>query len=132
MLNLIDISDPSSQESPITTEFIRSTVESLSEIDSIDKLINELLKKVSAKSSRHKFIIQGTKITAEDTNINLNISTEFGAVWETSRDGYLKLKFQDIKDTEVKDEKRETDDYIEVEKDNSNHILLSIFWVFVG
>lgn len=113
----IIISEPSSKQSPLSSDFVKQCIVELMDLSSqVDAephdLIDELLNKFKSKSSRHKFIVQVTKLAVDkqdEGSFGLEASTEFGAVWD-SQDGVIKGQV----------------------KSQSVQWFISIFYIFIG
>lgn len=136
-LTIDKITEPSSKESPITVKEIRDIVEA--QLTSPNELQSNVLKELIKKSSKHKFIVQTTNINVEDTNVDVGITTKFGAAWEPEKDGYITVTVSEL---EPKLERSDTiggiveaygDGPEKTEKTvKGTQILVSIFWLFVG
>lgn len=59
------------------------------------ELIKYLLGQLQQKSSKHKFLAQVTSVIAPDQDIDLEVATSFGAVWDSDRDGYISVRMGD-------------------------------------
>lgn len=81
-------------EAPFDVQFIEKTLEdNLSNIDAIDAFSEKVLNTFSTKSSKHKFLIQATRVDAEDSlEANLKIQTSVGALWDPKKDGYYSFE----------------------------------------
>ncbi|ODV95356.1 hypothetical protein PACTADRAFT_3058 [Pachysolen tannophilus NRRL Y-2460] len=94
--------------SPITVHeleaFIQSSVSSSTINDDEDdnsievetfvktEIIEKLLNKLSAKSSKHKFLINYNLIFEKNENENkINLKNIVGNLWDSERDGYITL-----------------------------------------
>jgi len=105
-------SHSASATSPISVEFLRDLVDSN---EDCDDLTNVILNSLQKKSSKHKFLIQSTVIVAPDAlDRDLNISTNFGAIWDSENDGYITIKL-------------DRDDGSEI-----NSTLLTVYWIYTN
>lgn len=144
---VLDVSESSSKESPIKLKDIRAFLDKeLETINDISGLDTTLLKDISVKSSKYKFLVQSTKLVVDDVNVNLDINTKFSAAWESEKDGYITIKLAKSKkvvETESSEDtfkpptRKDTiggilDDYIDIEQDKHEQYLLSIFYIYVG
>lgn len=87
-----------SKQAPITSDYLVELLQSSdaqrlagSRVD----LIKYLLGQLQQKSSKHKFLAQVTSVKALDKDIDLEVATSFGAVWDNDRDGYISVKMSD-------------------------------------
>ena len=89
-------SSSASKESPVTTEYLTEVIsEDINKLNETNALIEFLLAKLQKKSSKHKFLIQATRLKSPSSiETNLNILASFGAVWDSNRDGYVSLKVE--------------------------------------
>lgn len=113
---LISVTSASdSKESPVTITYLTEIIsEYVTKTDETNKFVELLLEKLLKKSSKHKFLIQATRLKAPDTiDTNLNISTSFGAVWDTERDGYVSFKVQ------LKNPDKRANDPTQIHKDGA-------------
>lgn len=144
---VLDVRESSSKESPIKLKDIRAFLDKeLETINDISDLDTTLLKDISVKSSKYKFLVQSTKLVVDDVNVNLDINTKFSAAWESEKDGYITVKLAKSKkvvETESSEDtfkpptRKDTiggilDDYIDIEQDKHEQYLLSIFYIYVG
>lgn len=78
---------------PITqselTEFISANYDASKPIN---QLIESILKYLSTKSSKFKYIINATEILNNEISNN-KISSSFGSLWDEKNDGLLTVKF---------------------------------------
>lgn len=114
---LISVTSASdSKESPVTITYLTEIIsENVTKTDETNKFVELLLEKLLKKSSKHKFLIQATRLKAPDTiDTNLNISTSFGAVWDTERDGYVSFKVQLTKNPD-----KRVNDPAQIQKDGA-------------
>lgn len=101
-----------SATSPISVEFLRDLIDNN---QGSDDLINVILNSLQKKSSKHKFLIQSTLMVAPDAlDRDLNISTNFGAIWDSENDGYITIKL-------------DSDDGSEI-----NSTLLTVYWIYTN
>lgn len=103
-----EIIQSENKESPISKQLIEDIITpiiSSSPENVEDELIQELTKRLQSVSTRHKFLIQLSKIEGNDLKIN----NKFGAIWE-EKDGYLVVKV----------------------KEEEFHLMINIFWLFVS
>ncbi|CAH6722488.1 hypothetical protein CLIB1444_09S04676 [[Candida] jaroonii] len=104
----IEILQSDNKESPISKQLVEDIVRPIiaGSTDNLEEqLINELTNKFQTVSTRHKFLIQLTKIEGND----LKIDNKFGAIWE-DKDGYMVVKI----------------------KEEEFHLMINIFWLFVS
>ncbi|CUM53351.1 unnamed protein product [Debaryomyces tyrocola] len=101
-------SSSASKESPVTTEYLTEVIsEDINKLSETNALIEFLLAKLQKKSSKHKFLIQATRLKSPSPiETNLNILTSFGAVWDSNRDGYISLKVELKGDKDTEAEKK--------------------------
>lgn len=101
-------SSSASKESPVTTEYLTEVIsEDINKLSETNALIEFLLAKLQKKSSKHKFLIQATRLKSPSSiETNLNILTSFGAVWDSNRDGYISLKVELKGDNDTEAEKK--------------------------
>lgn len=59
----------------------------------MNDLIDSILKLLSSKSSKFKYIINSTSIIINE-NANNKIKNSFGSLWDEKNDGLLTLKFK--------------------------------------
>lgn len=87
-----------SKQSPITSDYLVELLQS-SEAQQLAssrvELIKYLLGQLQQKSSKHKFLAQVTSVIAPDQDIDLEVATSFGAVWDSDRDGYISVRTGD-------------------------------------
>lgn len=67
-------------------------------------LVESILHKLKATSSKHKFIVTATKITSQE--LGGSVSCQMGTLWNEKKDGYVTLQ---IKEREEKSGKEETE-----------------------
>ncbi|CUM50343.1 uncharacterized protein AC631_01749 [Debaryomyces fabryi] len=89
-------SSSASKESPITSEYLIEVInKDISKLGRTNELIEFLLEKLQKKSSKHKFLIQATRLKSPSPiETDLNILASFGAVWDSNRDGYISIKVE--------------------------------------
>ncbi|CUM63649.1 uncharacterized protein PRCAT00001232001 [Priceomyces carsonii] len=85
-----------SKESPITEHgLIELTKRFDEELLDSEQLINYLLLNLQKKSSKHKFIVQTVDVTSQvSINMDLNLVSRSGVLWDHNRDGYISLKVE--------------------------------------
>ena len=105
-------SSSASKESPVTIKYLTEIIsEDITKSNETNELIELLLAKLQKKSSKHKFLIQATRLKSpESIESSLNILTSFGAVWDSDRDGYvsLKVKLKGLCETKMEKDSDET------------------------
>lgn len=78
-------------QSPISNDWAKSLVEENgSVLSSASNFISALSKRLAARSSKHKFLVQLTTIDADDSEAT--IKAAIGGVWDLERDGYLSYR----------------------------------------
>lgn len=77
-------------------------------------LVESILHKLKATSSKHKFIVTATKITSQE--LAGSVSCQTGTLWNEKKDGYVTLQ---IKEREEKSGKEETEKGTTIEQSNS-------------
>ncbi|KAK6198108.1 uncharacterized protein RJT21DRAFT_133557 [Scheffersomyces amazonensis] len=97
--NIITNSESISKESPIQlndlVNFISSKLESSSSgIIDTQELNSLILKEYQSKSSKYKYLVQSTKLSSPIVDSDLTISSNFGAIWDSNKDGYISLKIE--------------------------------------
>lgn len=144
-----NVTDPSSKESPITTKDVTSVVEKyLTEQDQLSELSSKMVNEFSKRSSKHKFIVQVTKVKGDTKDANLVIGADFGAAWESEKDGYITVSLANLNNDDTKptvsidkdtneDPSDVLDDYVEIENNShqerdQENLFISIFWLYVG
>ncbi|KAI5957582.1 hypothetical protein KGF57_003276 [Candida theae] len=81
-----------SVNAPFSEAQLLEIVDANAQLPSQD-LVSEVANKLSSISSKHKFIIQYTSLKGrDDRSFDLNISTDFVASWEPSKDGCVVVK----------------------------------------
>lgn len=56
----------------------------------------QIAQRLSTKSSKHKFLVLVTKIDREsEIDVDLNIQSVIGAVWDEQKDGYWSFRVDD-------------------------------------
>ncbi|KAK6458656.1 uncharacterized protein RJT20DRAFT_123694 [Scheffersomyces xylosifermentans] len=155
--SITTISSSSAKEAPITADYLNKLLEdkfaeseSSASIDT--KEINTyILADLQKKSSKHKFIVQSTKLNAPTSvESELSIHSNFGAVWDSDKDGYISLKIENEKvaasqepteekeidadaDVEEAEDVEKKQPKVEEAKNLSvNTTLISVFWIFVN
>lgn len=85
-----------SKESPVTIDYLADIIKKdIVKFTGTNEVIEHLLAKLQKKSSKHKFLIQTTRLNAPDKiDTELNLLSSFGAVWDSGRDGYVSLKIE--------------------------------------
>lgn len=120
---ITDVSECSSKESPLDSKDVKLLIETqLKSIESISQLTSKLLPEFGKKSSKHKFIVQVTDVVFDETpNMNLKINANFGAAWESEKDGYLTVKLTRAEPSQDKENKVKADkdlDKADVDKED--------------
>lgn len=110
-----------SQESPITPNVlidILNNDEAVKLYTERNDLIQYLLSKFQAKSSKFKFMVQATSLKSEsEINSNLLIASSFGAVWDSDKDGYISVNVNIVDD--------------DSHNESIQNILITVYWLFV-
>lgn len=125
-----------SKETPIGEDYVSELVrEKVKSIGILNDIIQDILKELQTKSSKHKFLAEATNIKLKKgKDFALNIENNFGAVWDEARDGYISLQLvPEVVDHD--DKGSDTSDGIQqpnTESDDENTTLLTLFWVYVG
>lgn len=117
-------SSSASKESPITSEYLIEVInKNINKLNRTNELIEFLLEKLQKKSSKHKFLIQATRLKSPSPiETDLNILTSFGAIWDSNRDGYISIKVELKGDKGVEAEKNRDSTEIATEKPVENKI----------
>mmetsp|Transcript_6976 Transcript_6976/g.8845 ORF Transcript_6976/g.8845 Transcript_6976/m.8845 type:complete len:285 (+) Transcript_6976:15-869(+) len=117
-------SSSASKESPITSEYLIELInKNINKLNITHELIEFLLEKLQKKSSKHKFLIQATRLKSPSPiETDLNILTSFGAIWDSNRDGYISIKVELKGDKGVEAEKNRDSTEIATEKPVENKI----------
>lgn len=131
-----------SEESPFGEEYILELVQKVA--NSEDDLIKTLLAELQKKSSKHKFLINTSRVASpEQIEADLQISTNFGAVWDSKRDGFITIKVTNNKEDSTKisndDSNDSNDNDICEDLDTQtgsieavDTILITIYWIYSG
>ncbi|CAK7902516.1 hypothetical protein CAAN1_07S03180 [[Candida] anglica] len=98
------------EESPVSAPYLQKLLEDYISNGDYDnkEIIKYILENIQKKSSKHKFMVQVTRI---DSKGDLNATTSFGAIWENSRDGYVSLEVQG--------------------KENSCVSMVTVYWIYI-
>lgn len=96
------------KESPVSEEHLKKLVSQHAESELTTLILTDLRK----NSSKFKFLVHTTELASPlSVEADLDISSKFGAVWDTEKDGYINLKIGD---------------------DDGNTTLVSVYWLYVG
>lgn len=76
--------------------------ESLSNNSSIstNNVIDHVLQSLQKRLSKYKYIVQATSVRSEN-DVDLLIRTQYGAAWESKRDGCITLKYDAESDQDI-------------------------------
>lgn len=156
MLKPTIITRSKNEEAPFSETQLLEIIDQNSKLTPQD-LVSELANKLTEISSKHKFIIQYTLLKANDVAFDLNISTDFVASWEPSKDGCINIRLDlekevggDLNDgAKEKDEGSSNEDDDDVPKNSSeetdsslttetttnqnqlNSLLLTVYWISI-
>lgn len=109
MLEIKLVSSSKSDKRPVTAEFITDILANNSLFDS-NELIRKILESVQKKSSKHKFLVNITKISSSDES-ECTAGSNFGAAWDNASDGYFTFELQP--------------------KEHQS-IIVSVYWIYIG
>ena len=109
MLSVKLLSSSKSEQRPVTAQYVTDILSSSSSFDS-SELIRRILEDVQKKSSKHKFLVNVTKITSSDDS-ECSAASNFGAVWDSEKDGYYSF---------------------EVLLEEHKSTIVSIYWVYIS
>lgn len=94
--------------------FNKNHIDKLIEDATPETLVESILHKLKASSSKHKFIVTATKITTQE--LTGKISCQTGSLWNNKNDGYISLRLNEktepVENTEDKKyEENEKDEH---------------------
>ncbi|KAI3404387.1 hypothetical protein KGF56_002784 [Candida oxycetoniae] len=95
-------------------------------------LIERIGHELDKISSKHKFIIQCTKMKVESQKIDLNIETDFVAYWEPSKDGCITVQMNRDLDSSSPSSPSSSSEKVEHASENTARaLLLTVYWISV-
>lgn len=126
-----------SKESPLGENFVSELVKvKVKSVGILNDIIQDILKELQTKSSKHKFLAEATNIKLrKGSDFSLNIANNFGAVWDESRDGYISLQLvPEVVDHDDRDRAVSYGTQQPNIESNDDEIttLLTLFWIYVG
>ena len=86
------ISNSQNTEAPFSQEFIINFIKENVDVPS-KHLITNLADCLKEKSSMHKFFVQSTSLQNKDDLNDLQIQSDFAALWDTKKDGCLSIQY---------------------------------------
>ena len=79
-------------EAPFSQEFIINFIKENVDVPS-KQLITKIAECLKEKSSMHKFFVQSTSLQNKDDLNDLQIQSDFAALWDTKKDGCLSIQY---------------------------------------
>lgn len=119
---IYDITEPSSGQGPLAVNDIRQLTQRFFETEKpMEELSSHMLAEFSKKSSKHKFIVQVTRV-AGNSDTDMSITADFGAVWESEKDGYVTVTIGKMPEPVQKEVEKvgEADKHDNVDDKNEN------------
>lgn len=86
------ISNSQNTEAPFSQEFIINFIKENVDVPS-KQLITKIAECLKEKSSMHKFFVQSTSLQNKDNLNDLQIQSDFAALWDTKKDGCLSIQY---------------------------------------
>lgn len=86
------ISNSQNTEAPFSQEFIINFIKENVDVPS-KQLITKIAECLKEKSSMHKFFVQSTSLQNKDDLNDLQIQSDFDALWDTKKDGCLSIQY---------------------------------------
>lgn len=91
-MSLKVISKSQSTETPFSQEFIINFIKENVNVPS-KQLVTNIVECLKEKSSMHKFFVQSTGLQNKDDLNDLQIGSDFAALWDTKKDGCLTIQY---------------------------------------
>lgn len=105
------VSSSRSEERPVSVAELSDVLAAPAEPK---ELISRVLAFVQTKSSKHKFVVQVTKVASDGA---CNVGTSFGAAWDLQRDGYMCVRLGGAAD---------------VAATAQTSVVLTLYWIYVS
>lgn len=108
------VSSSRSEERPVSVAELSNV---LAEPADSKELIGRVLAFVQTKSSKHKFVVQATKVASDGA---CDVGTAFGAAWDLRRDGYMCVSLGGGGGAAAADATAQTS------------VVLTLYWIYVS